>query len=127
MLEIIIFIIAFFLFGRSIFFIVTSEKAGGTVVKLIEDAEDTLYAPIIEFTAGRNQTVRFTETIYQNPPYEIGANVTVLYSPRNPKKACIRRFDSLFLIPSVVLFLGILTFVLKPFVLPILKRTFFGD
>lgn len=127
MLEIIIFSVAFFLFGRAIFFIATSEKAVGIIAELIEDAEDTLYAPSVEFTTAQNQTIRFTETIYQNPPYEIGSNVTVLYSPRDPFKARIKRFYALFFVPSVVLFLGILTFILKPFVLSVLKQFFFGD
>ena len=108
-------LIAAGLFARAIVFVLRAEKAVGVVVELVEDGEETLYAPIVEFNAD-GRVIRFLEMIYENPPYAVGTRVTVLYPPKNPQKARIGRFTALFLIPSLFAVAAVLAKCVKPFI-----------
>lgn len=84
------------------------QTTDGTVVRLVEDHEDHMFAPVIQFTVNGN-AMEFTHPIYQNPPYKIGEKVQVLYNKNNPGKAKIRTFASMYLLP---LALGLIGFAL---------------
>jgi hypothetical protein len=96
------------LVARLLGLLAQGQNTEGTVVRLVEDQEDHMFAPVIQFTANGG-LMEFTHPIYQNPPYKIGEKVRVLYNKNNPGKAKIRTFSSMYLLP---LALGLIGFAL---------------
>ncbi len=61
------------------------------------------YYPIIRFQAGSGQQITFEDSTGSRPAaYEVGATVSVFYDPRDPQKARIERFLSLWLLPTLL-------------------------
>lgn len=98
--------IAFMTLTRSLLLSLTGHRTEGVVVRLVEDAEDHLFAPVVQFVA-YGQTIEFQHHIYQNPPYQIGQTVKIIYNSRNPYKAKIRTFSSLYILPLILGVLGL--------------------
>lgn len=68
------------------------------------------YAPVVEFTHPESgETIRFTSSSSSNPPaFDEGEDVTVLYAPDNPDDARIDSFTDLWLLPLILLGMGII-------------------
>lgn len=67
------------------------------------------YYPVVEFSTGEGQTVRFTDGIGSLPPdYEVGATVRVLYDPAEPQAARLWSWKRLWFAPTLFLAIGLL-------------------
>lgn len=67
-------------------------RAQGTVVslELQESSGSSTYHPVVEFSSGDVNTLRFTDRAGSNPPsYRTGEHVTVLYMPQSPRNTAI--------------------------------------
>ena len=83
----------------------------GTVVELTTTAgrRGTLYCPVVEFTPSSGETVRFTSDFGTRPAsHKIGQSVNVRYNPADPRKAEIDFTTSLWPVPLVLAFLGVI-------------------
>jgi len=73
----------------------TGVRAPGTVTGLESSRSGNsapVYYPLVTYTAGGGQTLRFKDTTGSNPPlYRVGASVTVLYRAGEAKTAIIDR------------------------------------
>lgn len=94
------------LFFRLLALLAQGNNAEGTVIRLVEDEEDHMFAPVVQFTTSNGKTAEFTHPIFENPPYKIGQTVQVLYNRNDPGKAKIRTFSSMYLLPLVLGILG---------------------
>lgn len=94
------------LFIRVLALLAQGNHAEGTVIRLVEDQEDHMFAPVVEFTTSNGKTAEFTHPIYENPPYKIGQRVKVLYNRNNPGVAKIRTFSSMYLLPLILGVIG---------------------
>jgi hypothetical protein len=108
----------------SLWFVKNGNSAAGTVIELKKidlsgsGHQGTAYAPVVEFTNSKGETITFTHRISGNinpgpgqntkPPYQKGDKVTVLYDPQNPEDATLRDPVSLWLFPAAFLGIGML-------------------
>jgi hypothetical protein len=68
-------------------------QAGGEVTGLSSrcDSDGCTYSPVVRFSTQTGGTVSFESTYSSSPPaYDVGEEVTVIYSPDNPEKAVIQ-------------------------------------
>lgn len=86
---------------RAVMSLMFGKQTEGIVVRLVEDQEDHMFAPVVKFN-GDGQEFEFEHPVYQTPPYKIGDKVSVLYTPGNPKSARIKSFSALFMVPIVL-------------------------
>lgn len=110
--------LSFYLYQSKQAFIANAETAQGTVVELIASRSDksTTYRPVITFTTKEGKQTEFTSSAGSNPPsYNQGEKVTVLYDPKNPVKADINSFSSLWLGAIIVGFIGFVFFLIGVF------------
>jgi len=94
-----------------------SYRAKGTVIELkkvrrLSDSKSsvsrykTVYYPVIKYQTKDRKNIRFTSSSGSYPsPYKKGDQVEIMYDPKNPLKARIVSFRSMWLFP--VLFFGI--------------------
>ncbi len=67
----------------------------------------TSHAPRVRFVTAQGQAVEFIGPVTSNfKLYEKGAQVEVLYLPKEPQNARIRRFDMVWLVAAVLFVLG---------------------
>lgn len=92
-------------------------KASGTVVELqlVESKRSRnrnnsyVYYPVVTFTTAEGQTVTFRSRAGTNPPaYDKGETVEVLYLSDNPQNAQIKHWVSQWLLPTIILALGLI-------------------
>ena len=86
--------------------------AQGQVVGNLESRsrDGDSYRPIVEFAVAGERKHRLIDDIgWDEPPYEIGSTVKVLYDPKYPETAVIARFRTLFLGPLFVGLIALLT------------------
>lgn len=69
------------------------------------------YRPMVEFAVAGEKKHRLIDDVsWDEPPYEIGSTVKVIYDPKYPEAAVIARFRTLLLAPLFAGLLGILFF-----------------
>ena len=100
------------LWNKTRHFIARAATAPGVVTELIEvrdnDGSASTFKPVVKFTTASGQLVSFTSSYSSRPPaYDVGENVTVLYSPGNANDARIKGFASLWLGTLILLGLGL--------------------
>lgn len=80
------------------------------------------YYPVVEFKPeGTAETVRFTDGIGSLPPdYEPGAKVRVIYRPDNPKEARLYSWKRIWLVPSLLIFIGLLPIIVAVILMRVL-------
>jgi hypothetical protein len=66
-------------------------------------------SPHIRFTTAEGEAITFTHHTASDPPgYKIGQKVNIRYQPSRPHEAQIASFSSLWLMPGLLLFVGLL-------------------
>jgi len=92
-----------------------AEISQGVVVELIIERFDKtiMYAPIISFTTKEGDKIEFTSAIGNNSPsYRVGETVEIIYDPKEPNKADINSFTSLWMAPLILGVFGIIFFLI---------------
>lgn len=85
--------------------------AVGTVVELTTQAtaRSSIICPVVEFTASSGEKIRFTSEFGSRPAgHKIGQSVNVRYDAVDPQKAEIESTMSLWLVPLILVFMGII-------------------
>lgn len=83
------------------------------------------YYPVVEFKPRDGKLVRFTDGIGSLPPeYEVGAQVDVLYNPKDVDEARISSWVRLWLAPTLLTFVGTLPILISIGVLWAVRRRF---
>jgi Protein of unknown function (DUF3592) len=105
-----ILIISAGMFISNILFTLRAEKTTGTVVDYRSKRGSkggVTHAEIVEFQAD-GKTIQFVEKAYRSRfIMNTGHTVNVLYDPNQPEKARINSFGTLYLVPIILLFIGI--------------------
>ena len=113
----ILLLISLIMLARSLMLAFNGGQAEGMVTQLVEDSEDSLFAPVIQFNVNA-QTYEFQHPSYRNPsPYKVGDKVQVLYNKTNPQKASINKVSSTYILPAILGLFGCLIVVGWLFVL----------
>ena len=87
--------------------------AVGTVVELTTQVtasgRSSIISPVVEFTAPSGEKVRFTSDFGSRPAgHKIGQSVNIRYDPVDPKKAEIESAMNIWLVPLILVFMGII-------------------
>jgi Protein of unknown function (DUF3592) len=85
----------------------------GTVIEMVRvrDSDNTgyLFTPLVRFQTAQGRTIEFQSSLRTNPPaYRAGQTVPVLYDPEEPQSAAIRGVLSLWLLPIILSFIGLI-------------------
>jgi len=85
--------------------------ATGTVVELTTQVtqRSSIFCPVVEFTVPSGEKIRFTSAFGSRPAgHKIGQSVNVLYDATDPQKAEIESTMNRWLIPLILVFIGII-------------------
>jgi hypothetical protein len=98
-------------FVHTSLFVKNALRAPGTVVELtpVESDENGIeYKPVFSFQAIDKQTYTITSNTSTNPPeFSVGDTITVLYEKEDPAKATPDAFWQLWLVPVVLVIIGV--------------------
>jgi hypothetical protein len=92
-------------------------RAGGTALGRVVANEETMFSrelmffPVVEFTTGQGQSIRFTSESGRRIAHAKGSSVRVLYDPARPHDASLATFATLGM-PALVTSLFGLPFVM---------------
>lgn len=103
-------IIAAVLFVRTIIFLLSSRKAKGTIVRMMQysDATGSRYDPVFQFTTADGRTMEVEDSLGSNPPqFRVGQSINVLYDPNNPGRARINKWMNLYFAPFLLSSIGL--------------------
>ncbi len=104
-------LIAAFLWIRTRRFVADALRAKGKVVRLAQsrDSEgDTVYAPVVEFTARGGGVRRFTDPVSTSPAgYKVGQRVEVLYHRQDQDRARLASKFRLYFAPALLGLIGL--------------------
>ncbi len=101
------------------------SNVSGTVVDMIESSDDdgTTYAPVVQYEVN-GTTYSYQSSNYTNPPaYRVGQEVKMVYDGDHPDKARISNFFELWLIPLILIPLGLGDAAVTLFLVPMLSRS----
>jgi len=85
--------------------------ATGTVVELTTQAtaRSSIICPVVEFTTSSGEKIRFTSEFGSRPAgHKIGQSVNVRYDPSDPQKAEIDSAMNQWLVPLILIFMGVI-------------------
>jgi len=85
--------------------------ATGTVVELTQQNTSRGYilCPVVEFTIPSGERIRFTSEFGSRPAsHTVGQSVAVRYDPADPQKAEVESTMSLWLVPLIMGFMGLI-------------------
>ena len=87
--------------------------AVGTVVELATrvtaSGRSNMICPVVEFTVPSGEKIRFTSDFGSRPAgHQVGQSVNVRYDAGDPQKAEIESAMSLWLIPIILVFMGVI-------------------
>ena len=85
--------------------------ATGTVVKLTQQntARGYILCPVVEFTIPSGERIRFTSEFGSRPAsHTIGQSIAVRYDPADPQNAEVESTMSLWLVPLIMVFMGMI-------------------
>ncbi|GGJ23168.1 DUF3592 domain-containing protein [Deinococcus roseus] len=91
-------------------FLQKSLSANGHVVDLEKgrlSKGGVVYYPFVKYTTRQGKTLIFRNPLGSDPHPDIGDRVTVLYDPQKPASATISSFADLWMIPCILLGLGL--------------------
>ena len=83
----------------------------GTVVELTRQNTTRSYilCPVVEFTIPSGEKIRFTSEFGSRPAsHTIGQSIAVRYNPADPQKAEVESAMSLWLVPLIMVFMGVI-------------------
>ena len=83
----------------------------GTVVELTQQNTTRGYilCPVVEFTIPSGEKIRFTSEFGSRPAsHTIGQSIAVRYDPADPQKAEVESAMSLWLVPLIMVFMGVI-------------------
>ena len=83
----------------------------GTVVELTRQNTTRGYilCPVVEFTIPSGEKIRFTSEFGSRPAsHSIGQSIAVRYEPADPHKAEVESTMSLWLVPLIMVFMGLI-------------------
>jgi hypothetical protein len=88
-------------------------SATGTVVELTEritaSGRSSMICPVVEFTIPSGEKIRFTSEFGSRPAgHKVGQSVNVRYDPVDPQKAEIESTMTLWLVPLILAFMGLI-------------------
>ncbi|ABQ07553.1 DUF3592 domain-containing protein [Flavobacterium johnsoniae] len=95
-------------------FIKKAEVVQGDVVELVRERSNNsiMYAPVVSFITKEGSKIEITSSVSSNPPsYNVGETVEIMYNPKEPNKANINSFESLWLGVLVMGIFGIIFFL----------------
>jgi len=97
-------------------FLSTAVAAEGRIVDYTADRdlddEQTMYTPVIEFTAADGALQRFSAGVSSSTKPAVGRQVTVLYDPARPERARLKSWAALWMLPTIFSGLGAVLVVL---------------
>ena len=98
--------IGVFIWIRTRIFLSTAQEVKGTVVRMVYSHSSEGgggYSPVYQFRTIEGQTIEAGDSMSSNPPmFHEGQIIDVLYDPKNPQKARIKKWMSLYFV-SVLL------------------------
>ena len=99
--------IGIFIWIRTRIFLSTAQEVKGTVIRMVYSSGGSEggggYSPVYQFRTIEGQTVEAGDSMSSNPPmFHEGQVIDVLYDPKNPQKARIKKWMSLYFV-SVLL------------------------
>ena len=104
--------IAIFLFIRTRIFLSTAQEVKGTVVRMVYSHSSEGgggYSPVYQFRTLEGQTIEAGDSMSSNPPmFHEGQVIDVLYDPRNPQKARIKKWMSLYFVSMLLGGMGLI-------------------
>jgi hypothetical protein len=116
--AVVLLIVAAILFKRALH----RMRAGGRVRGVIVGSEtrgsesggshDTYYVPKVRFTARDGRSHTFVSPLGRGKPYANGTEVAVVYDPRHPEDAEIAGFARSWLIPLVLVAVGVFSLLM---------------
>jgi hypothetical protein len=83
----------------------------GAVVELTQQntARGYILCPVVEFTIPSRERIRFTSEFGSRPAsHSIGQSIAVRYDPADPHKAEVESAMSLWLVPLIMVFMGLI-------------------
>lgn len=117
-MGLIIGMIALGLFGGAVWAYISQQRklsgrdiAAGTVVELNTQVSQrgSIFCPVVEFTASSGEKIKFTSEFGSRPAgYKVGQSVKVRYDSVDPQKAEIESAMTLWLIPIILVFMGVI-------------------
>ncbi|MGI8545316.1 MAG: DUF3592 domain-containing protein [Aridibacter sp.] len=104
--------IGVFFWHRTKTFVGRSVKTEGLIMGFDESTDDGIsYAPIIRFTTNDGSTLKFTDSVYSNPPgYKVGERVKIFYHQSNYKDARVAAFSRLYFLPVLLMLTAVIFF-----------------
>ena len=87
-------------------------KADGVVVdiNISSDDDGTAYAPVVRYTTQEGQQVLYASNFYSNPAdFQMGDTVHMIYNPNDASDAHISTWVRLWLFPTILTSIGLLT------------------
>jgi hypothetical protein len=104
--------IAIFLFIRTRIFLSTAQEVKGTVIRMVYHHSSEGgggYSPVYQFRTLEGQIIEAGDSMSSNPPmFHEGQVIDVLYDPRNPQKARIKKWMSLYFVSLLLGGMGII-------------------
>ena len=115
----------FFVVKGTMVFLNNSEKADGSVVKVVQSRSaegNYMYSPEVSFVDAGGQTINFISNLSSSiSTYTVGQKVSVLYDISNSQSAKINTFFQLWFGPIIMTVLGVIFFLVGLLIL--IKRS----
>jgi hypothetical protein len=112
------FIVGMVLLYKNTSFVKKAAKAEGEIVEINEYISSSsgrrvrMYSTIIEYTTLKNEAVHFTNPSSSSFKPKMGKKLGVLYHEEEPEKAKIASVFNLYIIPGILIVLGLFLFFL---------------
>ena len=104
--------IGVFIWIRTRIFLSTAQEVKGTVVRMVYSYSSEGgggYSPVYQFRTLEGQTIEAGDSMSSNPPmFHEGQVIDVLYDPKNPYKARIKKWMSLYFVSVLLGGMGLL-------------------
>jgi hypothetical protein len=105
-------VIGLFILIHTRMFISRAQEVKGTVIRMVYTHSSEGgggYSPVYQFRTVTGETVVVQDGLSSNPPmFKEGQIIDVLYDPANPQKARIKKWLSLYFLPTLLGGLGLI-------------------
>ena len=104
--------IGVFIWIRTRVFLNTAQEVKGTVIHMVYRRSSKGgggYSPVYQFRTIEGQTIEVSDNLSSNPPmFHEGQIIDVLYDPKNPQNARIKKWMSLYFVPALLGGMGLI-------------------